>query len=113
VEVQPGERLVQLIRQLFLTAQDGRTDAVGRPGLLRAAVLAREYADTMRFTSPPLPVQRALFGLLAPVARAAGRRALDPAHLRRELPIVDLEPLPAEIAALVPGLTTQPTRSTS
>jgi cupin domain len=113
VEVQPGERLVQLIRQLFLTAQDGRTDAVGRPGLLRAAVLAREYADTMRFTSPPLPVQRALFGLLAPVARAAGRRALDPAHLRRELPIVDLEPLPAEIAALVPGLATQPTRSTS
>jgi ribosomal protein S18 acetylase RimI-like enzyme/quercetin dioxygenase-like cupin family protein len=112
VEVQPGERLVQLIRQLFLAAQDGRTDAHGRPRPLRAAALAREFADTMRFTSPPRPVQRALSGLLAPVARAAGRRALDPAYLRRELPVVDLEPLPAGIAALVPSLATRPTRST-
>jgi GNAT superfamily N-acetyltransferase/mannose-6-phosphate isomerase-like protein (cupin superfamily) len=112
VEVQPGERLVQLIRQLFLTAQDGRTDARGRPEPLRAAVLAREFADTIRFTSPPQLVQRALSGLLAPVARATGHRGLDPAYLRRELPTVDLEPLPAEIAALVPGLATQPTRST-
>lgn len=112
VEVQPGERLVQLIRQLFLTAQDGRTDAKGKPKPLQAAVLAREFADTMRFTSPPRLVQRALSGLLAPVARATGHRALDPAYLRRELPIVDLEPLPAEITALVPGLATQPTRST-
>jgi GNAT superfamily N-acetyltransferase/quercetin dioxygenase-like cupin family protein len=111
VEVQPGARLVQLIRQLFLTAQDGRTDAKGRPKPLQAAVLAREFADTMRFTRPPPLVQRALSGLLAPVARATGHRALDPAYLRRELPIVDLEPLPAEIAAFVPSLTTQPTRS--
>jgi GNAT superfamily N-acetyltransferase/quercetin dioxygenase-like cupin family protein len=101
VEVQPGERLEQLIRQLFLSAQDGRTDAKGRPRPLLAAVLAREFADTMRFTSPPQPVQRALFGLLAPVARATGHRALDPEYLRRELPVVDLEPLPAEIAAPV------------
>ena len=112
VEVQPGERLVQLIRQLFLTAQDGRADAKGKPRPLRAAVLAREFADTIRFTSPPRLVQRALSGLLAPVARATGQRALDPAYLRRELPIVDLEPLPAEIAALVPDLATQPARST-
>jgi hypothetical protein len=111
--VQPGERLVQLIRQLFLTAQDGRTDARGRPRPLRAALLAREFADTMRFTSPPPLVQRALSGLLAPMARAAGERALDPAYLRRELPIVDLEPLSAEMAALVPCLATQPTGSTA
>ncbi len=112
VEAQPGERLVQLIRQRFLTAQDGRTDADGRPRPLHAAVLAREFADTIRFTSPPQPVQRALFGLLAPIARATGHRALDPRYLRRELPVVDLEPLPAEIAATIPGLAGQPTRST-
>ena len=102
VEVWPGERLEQLIRQLFLTAQDGRTDARGRPRPLHAAVLARGFADTIRFTSPPRLVQRALSGLLAPVARVAGRH----------LPIVDLEPLPAELAALVPGLAGQHTRST-
>ncbi|HYN17190.1 MAG TPA: hypothetical protein VEY96_03765, partial [Actinomycetes bacterium] len=72
----------------------------------------QEFADTIRFTSPPQLVQRALFGLLAPVARATGHRGLDPGYLRRELPVVDLEPLPAEIAALVPGLAAQPTRST-
>ena len=110
VEVQPGERLEQLIRQLFLSAQDGRTDAKGRPRPLLAAVLAREFADTMRFTSPPQLVQRALFGLLAPVARATGHRALDPEYLRRELPVVDLEPLPAEIAAAVRCLAAQPTQ---
>jgi len=111
VEVRPGERLEQLIRQLFLTAQDGRTDAKGRPRRLHAAVLAREFDDTMRFTSPPRLVQRALSGLLAPVARAAGRRALDPDHVDRQLPIVDLEPLPAELAERLAVLAGQHTRS--
>jgi GNAT superfamily N-acetyltransferase/quercetin dioxygenase-like cupin family protein len=112
VEVQPGERLGQLIRQLFLAAQDGRTDARGRPRPLHAAVLAREFADTIRLTSPPQLVQRAVFGLLSPVARITGHRALDPAYLERELPVVDLEPIPDEIAAVVPALAGQPTRST-
>jgi hypothetical protein len=78
VEVRPGERLEQLIRQLYLAAQDGRTDARGRPRPLHAAVLAREFDDTIRFPSPPRLLQRALSGLLAPVARATGRRALVP-----------------------------------
>lgn len=86
VEVQPGERFVQLIRQLFLLAQDGRTDARGRPK----------------------PLQRLLVGVLYPIARATGHRALDPAYLRRELPTVDLEPLPAEIVDLIPSLRTRP-----
>ena len=111
VEVRPGERLEQLIRQLFLAAQDGRTDAKGRPRPLHAAVLARGFADTIRFTSPPRLVQRALSGLLAPVARAAGRRPLDPDHVDRQLPVVDLEPLPAELAERVAGLAGQHTRS--
>ena len=111
VEVRPGERLEQLIRQLFLTAQDGRTDARGRPRPLHAAVLAREFGDTIRFTSPPRVVQGALSGLLAPVARLAGLRALDPDHVNRQLPIVDLEPLPAELAERLAVLAGQHTRS--
>ena len=75
-------------------------------------MLAREFADTMRFTSPPRLVQRAISGLLAPVARVAGQRALDPAYLGRELPVVGLEPLPGEIAAVIPALASQSTRST-
>jgi hypothetical protein len=47
VEVRPGRRLEQLIRQLFLTAQDGGTDARGRPRPLHAAVLAQEFPATI------------------------------------------------------------------
>ena len=112
VEVQPGERLAQAIRQVFLAAQDGRVDAKGRLRPLHAAVVGREFADTLRFTSPPWPLQRALFTLLAPVARATGHRALDPAYLERELPVAGLEPVPDEIAAVIPALAAHPTRST-
>jgi hypothetical protein len=45
------------------------------------------------------------------VARLAGFRALDPDHVNRQLPIVDLEPLPAELADRVTGLAGQHTRS--
>jgi mannose-6-phosphate isomerase-like protein (cupin superfamily) len=109
LEVQPAQRFMLAIRQLFLLAQDGRTDAKGRPRPLQAAVIAREFADTFRFTSPPQPVQRLLFGLLAPIARATGHRGINPEYLRRELPTVALEPLPAEIVARVPGLAAPPT----
>jgi mannose-6-phosphate isomerase-like protein (cupin superfamily) len=108
VEMQPGERWAQLIRQLFLLAQDGRTDARGRPAPLRAAALAREFDDIIRFRTFPRSLQRLLVAALHPIARAIGHRAIDPAYLRRELPTVDLEPLPAEIAALVPSLSTRP-----
>ncbi len=97
-----------MIRQIWLLAQDGKIDAKGRPSLLKAAVFSREFADTIQFTSPPQLVQRVLFGLLYPLARATGHRGLDPAYLRRELPIVDLEPLPAEIAELIPSLDAPP-----
>ena len=108
VEVQPGERFAQLIRQLFLLAQDGRTDQRGRPTPLRAAVLGWEFADTIQFTTLPRPFRRLLVAALYPIARATGHRALDPAYLRRELPTVDLEPLPAEIAGLIPSLSSGP-----
>ncbi|HEV3496056.1 MAG TPA: hypothetical protein VHA34_06895 [Actinomycetes bacterium] len=41
-----------------------------------------------------------------------GHRALDPGYLERDLPVVDLEPIPDEIAAVIPALAGQPTRST-
>jgi quercetin dioxygenase-like cupin family protein len=113
LEVQPAQRFLLAIRQLFLLAQDGKTDAKGRPRPLDAAVVAREFSDTFRFTSPPQLVQRVLFGLLAPIARATGHRGLNPDYLLRELPMVDLEPLPAEIVALIPGLAPPPTGTTA
>jgi quercetin dioxygenase-like cupin family protein len=46
-----------------------------KPGLLQGAVLMNEYADEFRLVKPPWPVQRVLFGVLAPIGRALGRQA--------------------------------------
>lgn len=98
VDVRPGERFEDMIRHLFGLAADGRTDRRGRPHLLHAALLAREFDDVIRFTSPPRPVQRAVFGLLAATARLRGLRGLDPAYLDRVDGTVDaLPPLPGGI----------------
>ena len=111
VEVQPADRLVLAIRNLFLLAQDGKTNAKGIPGPLQAVAFGREFADTIRFTTPPRIVQRVMFGVLGPLAWLAGRRGSYPEYARRELPLVDLEPLPSELTDLVPSLPAPP-RST-
>lgn len=84
VELRGKERLLEgfatIVSNLFGLARDGKTNAKGRPGLLQAALFAREFDDTIRFTSPPRPVQKALFGVLAPVARLVGYRAAYPQY---------------------------------
>lgn len=102
VEVDPGHRFEAMIRNLFGLAADGRTDDTGRPGLLQAALLAREFDDTIRFTSPPRAIQRALFAALAPLARLRGLRGSYPDYEQHSGEYVDaLEALPPEIAALL------------
>jgi quercetin dioxygenase-like cupin family protein len=60
-------------------ARDGQVNERGMPGLLQSAVLMNEYADEFRLAKPPYGVQRALFGVLAPLGRALGRPARYPA----------------------------------
>lgn len=105
VEVDPGRRFEAMIRNLYGLARDGRTDAAGRPGLLQAAVLAREFDDTIRFTSPPRAVQRPVFAALAPLARLRGLRGSYPGYLAHTEDFVDtLEELPHKIVAKIPTL---------
>jgi mannose-6-phosphate isomerase-like protein (cupin superfamily) len=102
LEVDPGRRFEALIRNLFGLARDGRTDATGRPGLLQAALLAREFDDTIRFTSPPLIVQRTLFDALAPLARLCGLSGRYPHYDQHSGPTVtQLEALPPHVSALL------------
>jgi mannose-6-phosphate isomerase-like protein (cupin superfamily) len=75
VEVTPGERFVHMIETFFGLARLGHTDAKGMPNLFQLALTAREFSDIVVFRSPPLMVQRALFGGLAPAARWRGYRA--------------------------------------
>jgi quercetin dioxygenase-like cupin family protein len=74
VEISPASRFEEMIRNAFGLAQDGKTDAKGRPRLLQAALFAREFDDVIRLTKPPRLVQELLFGSLAPIARLLGYR---------------------------------------
>ena len=80
-EIDP-DRFEMLIGMLFGLANDGLVDGKGRPSLLQAAVIAREFADVIVFTKPPPAVQRVAFGVLAPLARLLGYRAIIPAYCK-------------------------------
>ena len=78
VEITPGERFVRVIETFFGLARLGYTDRKGMPHLLQLALTAVELSDIMVFRSPPLAVQRAMFGALAPIARWRGYRGTYP-----------------------------------
>ncbi len=85
-EISPGARFEAMILNAFGLARDGKTDAKGQPRLLQAAHFAREFDDVIRFTKPPRPIQRLLFGTLAPIARLLGYKGSYPQYLRRPYP---------------------------
>src|SRR5262249_28753507 len=78
VEITPGERFTHMIETFFGLARLGCTDAKGMPHLLQLALVAREFSDVIVFRSPPLAVQRVLFGVLVPIAHWRGYRATYP-----------------------------------
>jgi quercetin dioxygenase-like cupin family protein len=73
-EFRPALRIAEFFEALFELARRGELDKHGKPSLLRLAVLGPAFADEIRVPSPPWPVQRATFALLAPIARARGYR---------------------------------------
>jgi mannose-6-phosphate isomerase-like protein (cupin superfamily) len=78
IEVTPGERFLYMIETFFGLARLGYTDGNGMPSLLQAALTSLEFSDVIVFRRPPLIVQRAMFGALAPIARQRGYRATYP-----------------------------------
>jgi len=78
VEVTPGERFAYMIETLFGLARLGHVNAKGMPSLLQLALVGQEFSDVIVFRKPPPSVQRALFGVLAPIARRRGYRATYP-----------------------------------
>jgi len=85
VEFTPGERFVHMIETLFGLARSGHFTARKQPSLLQLSLFAPEFADVMELRSPPAAVQRVLFGVLAPIARARGYRATYPQFSRTVL----------------------------
>ena len=75
VEVRPGERFAHMIETLFGLAREGHVNGKGMPDVLQLALTAQEFSDVIVFRNPPPPVQRIVFGALAPIARRRGYRA--------------------------------------
>lgn len=97
VQVGPATRFEQMIATLFGLAQEGKTNEKGMPNLLQLAVISKEYEDIIRFVKPPIWVQNILFGLLAPLGRRLGYKAVYPQH-QSAVESVEVEPLPQGIA---------------
>ena len=81
VEVDPGDRFIEIIGTIFGLARDGKTNDKGLPDPLQLAVTASAYRDVIVFTAPPPAVQRVMFAVLAPLGRALGRRSFYPDYL--------------------------------
>ncbi len=80
VEVTPGDRFLEMIGTLFGLGLDRKTNAKGMPRPLQLVVIAREFEDVFVLRRPPPALQRALFGALAPLARARGYRGTYPRY---------------------------------
>ena len=82
VELSPPEpRFEVMIATLFGLANAGKTNAKGMPGPLQLALIADEFADVIRFTKPPPPVQSVLFAVLGAAGKLRGYRGVYPEYL--------------------------------
>lgn len=95
VDVVPGRRFELMITTLFGLANDGKSNAKGLPRPAQLAVLANEFADIVRFTKPPVAVQKILFGPLGLIGRARGYRGFYAKYLQ---PVAHEEPDPRLLA---------------
>jgi quercetin dioxygenase-like cupin family protein len=81
VDIRPAARFELMVQNLYGLANDGKSNAKGVPRLLPLALFAREFRREGEFIRPPRIVQRLVFGLLAPLARARGYKAVNPDYL--------------------------------
>jgi quercetin dioxygenase-like cupin family protein len=98
-EVDPGARFTEMVGTFFGLARDGKVDKNGMPHPLQLALSARDYTDTMVMVKPPPWIQRIVFAVLAPIARARGLKPTYPEYLTSD---VVVEPDPEALALLGP-----------
>ncbi len=74
-QIRPALKSQDFFATMWGLIADGKTSANGVPRLLQLAVILHAYRAEFRAASPPYPVQRVLFALLAPIGRLRGYRA--------------------------------------
>jgi mannose-6-phosphate isomerase-like protein (cupin superfamily) len=75
VEVRPALEFAEFLETVYGLAADGETNANGVPNPLQMAVIADHYWETNHLASPPAPIQKLAFHVLAPIGRLLGYRA--------------------------------------
>jgi quercetin dioxygenase-like cupin family protein len=75
-KIMPALKTEYLLETAIGLANDNKTNDDGMPGLLQTALLASNYSKEFRLAKPPHIVQKILFALLAPFARATGKKAV-------------------------------------
>ena len=73
-QASPALKTEAFLETMWGLAQVGKTDRRGVPGTFQRAVMLREFGDEIRPARTPWTLQRATFGLLAPIARLLGYR---------------------------------------
>jgi quercetin dioxygenase-like cupin family protein len=71
-QTRPALETESFFETIYGLARVGKTDGKGTPNLLRSAVILRSYAGEFRLASPPWPLQRLLFTMLAPIGKLLG-----------------------------------------
>lgn len=99
VEVDPGDRFIEMVGTFFGLARDGKVDKKGVPHPLQLAVSAKAYSDVMVVATPPPWVQKVAFGLLAPIGRGRGLEPTYPQYLNSATVV---EPDPEALTLLNP-----------
>jgi quercetin dioxygenase-like cupin family protein len=74
-QVRPAMKTQAFLETMWGLGTDEETNTNGLPNILQLAVILREYSDEFRASSPPYPIQRILFAILAPIGRLLGYRA--------------------------------------
>ncbi len=85
LEFRPALNFEEFLETVFGLARDGKTSTTGGPkNLLQAAVFfSGPFKGLLYLAHPPVPVQRLLFTLLAPIGRRLGYRDTFPEYLVR------------------------------
>lgn len=74
VRFEPAGRFEEFMESIYALARDGKTNAKSRPKLLQGALIGRRHIGDIALARPPVVVQRLLYAVLAPIARARGYR---------------------------------------
>jgi hypothetical protein len=81
-EFRPALKTEVFFETLFGLARDGKLDAQGMPVFLQVAALVPPF--DMYLAKPPVPLQKALFAIVGPIAHWRGFRAAYPEYSRVE-----------------------------